>query len=107
MTIDPATGARVIDADFLQSLEDNPNQLLADETSLRQAGSGHYEVAVQGELAAALGWKQGDLLVAVEGLEIKGVGGYVEAYTLFGQRTAIELTVLRGGVEVILEYRVE
>ncbi len=107
VTFDAASSEWTIEPDFIDSLKDDPNQLAEDDTVLRSADSGHYQVAEQGALAAALGWQSGDVLLSVDDYEIQGLTDYVEAYAALADNDVFELTVLRGGEKLIFTYRVE
>ncbi|MCA9683508.1 MAG: hypothetical protein KC457_15010 [Myxococcales bacterium] len=91
----------------MQSVEDDPNQLTQDDTVLRQSASGHYQVIHAGALANALGWTDGDILLAVDGHEITGIGDYVEAYAALANRSTHQLKLTRAGESLLIDYRIE
>lgn len=107
VTLDTETGELVIDAIFLEDVKADPSPLAWDSTVLRPVESGHYEVAVIGELADALGWELGDVLLSVDGYEIDGLSAFVTAYSDLADNSGFKLRVIRSGREVVLRYRVE
>ena len=104
---DPESGEYVIDQLAFEELKLDPAPLFGDTSHLRLLESGYYSVATVGELADALGWEEGDLLLDVNGHSLDGPAAFAAAYTAIVEETAFRLTVRRGQSKTTLRYLVE
>jgi hypothetical protein len=107
VTIDPETGEYVIDQQAFEQLKRDPTPLLNDASHLRELESGYYEVVRTGDLARALGWSAGDVLLDLDGYPLLGLDSLAFVYTELADNTMFELTIQRGRAKVLLRYRVE
>jgi hypothetical protein len=104
---DRQSGEYVIDQDAFEALRLDLGPLASDATELRELESGYFQAVVIGELADALGWRQDDVLLSVEGHALLGMAGFVKAYTNLADDTQFELIINRRGNKLVLRYRVE
>jgi hypothetical protein len=104
---DRGSGEYVIDQIAFEDLKLDPSPLLGESSHLRELESGYYVVARVGDLADALGWQTGDILLSVDGYRLRGLGEFAAAYTSLAEETQFELTVEREQARVVLRYRIQ
>jgi hypothetical protein len=107
VTFDPTTGEYVIDRQAFEQLKQDPTPLLDDTSQLRQLESGHYELVKAGDLAEALGWMTGDVLLALDGYVLEGMDALAVLYPKLADDTEFELMIQRGRTKLLLRYRIE
>lgn len=107
VTFDATAGEYLIDRDLFESLKADPAPLAQDSTGLRELDDGHYQVTYTGELSDALGWEPGDVILSVDGHDLRGLDGFVSAYAALADNSVFVLEIQRDRSTVGLRYRVE
>ncbi|EDM77769.1 hypothetical protein PPSIR1_38344 [Plesiocystis pacifica SIR-1] len=107
VSLDPSSGAMVIDAEALDALERDPSPLFDDGTHLGRVDGGYFRVTRVGPLAEAMGWESGDVLHELNGYAITSTEDFLLAWEALDDETELRLAGLRDGAPVVLSYRVE
>lgn len=108
ITYESATNTYIIDADFVQALQGNPNLMLLDDTILMPSpASGYYVVAAAGDFSTAMGWQQGDELRSVNRHSLQGLADILDAYLALSSETEFALRIKRGNSWMSLSYEIQ
>ncbi|MEM9455886.1 MAG: hypothetical protein AAGF11_17030 [Myxococcota bacterium] len=96
-----------IDRQFLLDVLTDPNQLLLDRSRLEWRGD-HFEFenVAQGDLAALLGFVDGDALSELNGYPLSTMGEITEAYEVLRDERSFTVVIVRDQATTKLAYRI-
>lgn len=105
---DPS-GSRVtiIEADFLERIETQPQDIYLDDTRLEWSDDGEVFVSTSGELAHALSLREGDVLIDINGYSFVEMLDTVRLYFTLRDSEKLTLTLERQGTRMTHRYRIE
>ncbi|WP_157595262.1 hypothetical protein [Plesiocystis pacifica] len=105
--LDIESGVFVIDLEALEELKRDPTPLFQEKTHLGLVEDGRYRVTRMGPLGAAMGWEVGDVLITLNGYEIRGLDSFSNVLELIEGESEFQLNGMRGEEVMVLSYRVE
>lgn len=113
VTLDPETGETVVDRTFVAALVEDTGPLLGcDSARFEHLATGGFRVVdvTRGDLMSALGLRDGDTFVALNGYELDDDADVTLTFArlwLFEDETHYSLELRRNGRSIVLEYRLE
>lgn len=107
----PAAGPRVVQRREIERVIADPSQLRGARVRLHEVNGEPIGIELSGigggSPLARIGLRNGDVLIAVNGLTVHDADGAIDAITRLRTASDFRVRILRGGAPATLRYRVE